>query len=408
VTEVRIQRIAAGGDGVGRAEDGITMFVPRTAPGDRVVVEVVERRKRYARALTSRLVERAMGRVEPACRHYVEDACGGCQLQHLDETGQLAAKGAMVGDALRRIGGRRVEDPDVVPSPHAWRYRTRVTLSSAGGKIGFHRFDRPGSVFDLGDCLIARESVMALWARLRTHRKLLPERVDSVGLREGPDGTEHVIVATPDARSWDASSLARELGDHPPSLWWVPAGGSPRVVAGPDSGYPALAFEQVHPGFGDRIRADAVESLGIVDGRTVWDLFGGVGETARALADLGATVWSVDADRRAVAWGEAHEQERGAVNRVAGLVERVLSRLPEPDAVVANPPRAGMAKSVSAALDRWAAGRSGARVAYVSCDPATLARDLKRMPHLELRSVTAYDLFPQTSHVETLAVLEAE
>ena len=230
VTEVLIQRIAAGGDGVGRAEDGITMFVPRTAPGDRAVVEVVERRKRYARARVSRLVEQGTGRVEPACRHYVDDACGGCQLQHLDEAGQLAAKGAMVGDALRRIGGRRVEDPEVVPSPDSWRYRTRVTLASSSGNIGFHRFDRPGSVFDLGDCLIARESVMALWARLRTHREFFPERFDSVGLREGPDGKVHVIFATPDARSWDAASLARELGDDPPSLWWVPAGGTPISV----------------------------------------------------------------------------------------------------------------------------------------------------------------------------------
>ena len=99
-------------------------------------------------------------------------------------------------------------------------------------------------------------------------------------------------------------------------------------------------------------------------------------------------------------------------NTMMGLkycrVPAVAELDPEPDLVVTNPPRTGMAKAVSAAVDRWARGRPGARVAYVSCDPATLARDVKRMPHVGLRSVVAYDLFPQTCHVETLAVLEAQ
>jgi len=185
------------------------------------------------------------------------------------------------------------------------------------------------------------------------------------------------------------------------------------VLAGAQSAFPVLAFEQVHPAFGHRIRRDAIVGLGSAEGLTVWDLYGGTGDTARALAELGARVWSVDADRRAVGWGKAAVEETPVgrhIRWVAGLVEEVVGRLPRPDVVVANPPRTGMARAVSNAIDSWAVGTTGTtggRLAYISCDPATLARDLARMPHLGLRSVIAYDLFPQTSHVEVLAVMEA-
>jgi 23S rRNA (uracil1939-C5)-methyltransferase len=110
-----------------------------------------------------------------------------------------------------------------------------------------------------------------------------------------------------------------------------------------------------------------------------------------------------------VEWGKAEGGSAGdEVHWHAGLVEETVESLPQPDLIVTNPPRAGMARTVSTVIDRWAANRPGGRLAYVSCDPATLARDLKRMPHLRMRSVTAYDLFPQTCHVETLAVLEAQ
>ncbi len=407
VTAVVIRRIAAGGEGVGRLEDGMTVFVPRAAPDDRLEIEVVERRRKYARARIRRVIESGRSRIDPRCPHYLEDGCGGCQLQHLDADAQLAAKRGIVGDALRRIGGRDLEDPEIVASPAPWRYRSRVTLAAAAGRIGYHRFDRPGSVLDLRDCWIAREPLMRLWARLADARLRFPDRMESVGIREDRDGGLHVVVATPDARAWDAPKLAEAVGEPAPTIWWVPAGGVSRVAGGPRSRYPVLAFEQVHPAFGDRIRADAVAGLGSIEGKTVWDLYGGTGDTAGALAGRGASVWSVDADRRAVEWGRTRQPDTGKVVWKVGLVEHVVDGLPEPGAVVVNPPRAGLAGAVAARIDAWAASHPGARVSYVSCDPATLARDLRRMPHMGIVSLTAYDLFPQTSHVETLAVLEA-
>ena len=174
---------------------------------------------------------------------------------------------------------------------------------------------------------------------------------------------------------------------------------APRSVGGGDEPFPATVFEQVHPLMGDRVRAFAVASLGPAAGRQIWDLYAGIGETTATLAHAGAAVESVESDGRAVAEAEA----RGpSARRLTGRVEDVLGRLGRPDLVVTNPPRVGMDPRVPAELER----RRPERIVYISCDPATLARDLARLTGYRLGGVRAFDLFPQTAHVETVAVLE--
>jgi 23S rRNA (uracil1939-C5)-methyltransferase len=164
----------------------------------------------------------------------------------------------------------------------------------------------------------------------------------------------------------------------------------------------------VNPPVAYRIRRDAVAWLAVEPGSVAWDLYGGVGEAARLLAAGGARVWSVDADRSAVAWAERQPAEgHTAPTFVAGRVEEVLHRLPPPDAVLLNPPRQGADRRVTTALERLRTAGHARRVAYVSCDPATLARDLARLPGYALMSLVAHDMFPQTAHVEALALLEA-
>ena len=404
MTVVAITRISAGGDGVARLPDGLVVFVPRTAPEDEADVEIEERRKRYARARLVGLVRPGAVRVEPECSHYTADRCGGCQLQHLAPTAQLEVKRGIVGDALRRIGRREVPNPEIVPAPSVWRYRTKITLAASGQRIGLHPHDAPGTVFALRDCLITREPLMQLWSSVSRHRTLLPSELEDVVLREDRAGGLH-LVAGGGREPWDAGPLAAAVGGNGVSYWWRPQDGAARVVAGPQTGFPALAFEQVNPVLGSRIREDAVAALGELTGRVVWDLYGGVGDTARLLAARGATVWSVDRDRGAIEWARRQEGA-DSIHWVTGLVEESLHRLPTPNSVVVNPPRGGLAARVSGVLEDWGAGRPGVRLAYISCDPATLARDLTRIPSLALAQVRAYDLFPQTSHVETLAVLE--
>ncbi len=158
VTPVRILRLAAGGDGVGKLDDGRTVFVPRTAPGDLVELAEIRLHRRYARARAGRVLEPSAHRVEPRCPHYVEDECGGCQLQHLEPTAQREARRGFVGDALRRIAGLDLPDPEMVPPDAEFEYRTKITLAvePGGDRIGLHPLERPDQVFDLVRCHITR------------------------------------------------------------------------------------------------------------------------------------------------------------------------------------------------------------------------------------------------------------
>ena len=405
---VTIDRIAAGGDGVGRHPDGRVVFVPRTSPGDVAQVEEVQSKRRFLRARLVNLESPGADRIAPRCPHYVADGCGGCQLQHLTPAAQLAVKRTVVGDALRRIGKIPADDPPIREPADGWRYRSKITLAvretSHGRVIGLHRQAEPGVIFGLEDCFITNERVMDLWRAVRPHADLLPPGIEALVLREDRDGGLHVVARGGGGAPWRATELASRL-DPSVSLWWQPSGGAARVMCGPETGFPALAFDQSNAALAGDIRESAVEALGGIQDAVVWDLYGGVGDTAALLAARGARVWSVDSDRTAQEW--AARNASPDITFIRGLVEQTLDRLPDPDAVVVNPPRCGLATAVVCGLERWGKKRRGATLAYISCDPATLARDLRALPGFALRRLTAYDLFPQTSHVETLAIGEA-
>ena len=403
---VRILRLAAGGDGVGRLEDGRAVFVPRTAPGDLVEISQVRTQRRYARARVGRVLEPSPERVEPRCPHYVQDDCGGCQLQHLEGAAQREGRRGLVGDAFRRIARLDARDPDIVPAAREFEYRTKITLAVDGGgqRIGLHPLDRPDRVFDLVRCHITTSELMSLWAEVRSVRELLPAALRQIVLRLDRRGALHLLLVMEGPDGWQgAGALHRALADRGSSatIWLQGGSAEARAVAGAGAAtpFPATVFEQVHPAMGDKVRAFALAALGEVQGRHVWDLYAGIGETTSALILRGASVESVESDPRAVA--EAEAQGPAAVRHV-GRVERVLGRMRRPSLVITNPPRTGMDQRVTAELERL----SPTRVVYISCDPATLARDLTRLPGFRLANAVAFDLFPQTAHVETVAVLD--
>lgn len=407
---VSITGIAGGGDGVGRLTDGRAIFVPRTAPGDRVALDPgrLERRRSYARGRVAAVLAPGPDRVVPACPHYEGDRCGGCQLQHLSYSAQLAAKRRIVGDTLRRIGKVDLDDPPIEPAPRPWRYRAMVSLAADRHGIGYHRYDRPERVFPLVDCHIADARLMTLWTALRAHVADLPPHAGGVTLRLDREGRRHVIVASAGEPWLGAERLRAALRAHEPGgvdvvCWWAPADGAARVMAGPETGFAATAFEEVNPEMGAVARAWAADALGDVAGRVVWDLYGGVGDTALRLAERDADVVSVDSDERAVAWARARAVPR-PVRFIAGRAEHVVGGLPEPHAVVLHPPRSGLDWDVTLRLT----SAPPARLAYVSRDPATLARDITRLAAIyRVTATRAFDLFPQTARVETVAILEA-
>ena len=404
---IRIERLAGGGDGVGRLSDGRTVFVPRTAPEDLVEPTALRLYRRYARALPGRLVEAGPGRIDPPCPHYRADACGGCQLQHIGEGLQLAARAHFVGDALRRLGRLDVADPPIVPAERTLGYRTRLTLAAVGGRIGLHRYDRPDQVFDLDWCHITEPALNRLWAAVKAHRALLPSDLERLMLRLDRGGARHLLLSVTGQRLWDgARELHRRLSEagEPATIWWRPAEGAARALAGASEAFPAAVFEQVHPAMGDRVRAFALEHLGAGEGELVWDLYAGIGETTELLHRAGARVESVESDVRAVQVAEERlPSAPPRLRRHVSPAEDVVARLSPPDLVVTNPPRVGMDGTVTAALARVAPRR----IVYISCDPATLARDLVRLGGgYRLAGLRAFDLFPQTAHVESVAVLE--
>ena len=406
MTAVRVLRLAAGGDGIGKLPDGKTVFVPRTAPDDLVELTEIREHKRFARGRPARILEPSPLRVEPRCPHYIDDDCGGCQVQHIQYQAQLDARRSFVGDAIRRLGKRDVDDPPIVPASRTYDYRTKITLHVAGtsGRIGLHRYGRPDQVFDLDWCHITVPALMELWQVVRTLRPVLPVHLVQIVLRLDRTGGRHVVLRVGEGEVWTGfARLRRELERKgiPATIWYQPEGGAARAVAGGTEAFPATVFEQVNPEMGDQVRAFAIAQLGDVSGRRVWDLYAGIGDTTLQLLQQGAVVESVELDRRAVAEAEARGPD---ARRHTGRVEDLLRELHRPDLVVANPPRTGMHERVSRELNRLAP----ARLVYISCDPATLARDLLRLPSFRLTTVQAFDLFPQTTHVETVAVLEPE
>lgn len=409
IPAVRIERVAAGGDGVGHLADGRVVFIPATAPGDLVEPRELRLSARFARAWPGQVVESGPGRVDPPCHHLREDGCGGCQLQHLAETAQQEVRKRIVGDALRRIGKLVVEDPPLRAAESPWGYRTRITLHrTETGTFGFHRAECPGEVFPLRRCLIAREELNGLWEELSPLAATLPPTVTHMTLRVDAGGGLHCVLHGAHPGSADLAPLIamrRELASRgrEASFWYGARGGESVLVAGNATGgqSSAMVFEQVHPAMAESIRRWVMDRLAPKAGSRWWDLYAGAGEMTDRLARRGAEVESVERDRAAVVL--ASRSPMPGVRRHAGTVEEWIPRLTRPDGVLVNPPRTGLTPRVSAGV----VASGVRRVGYISCDPATLARDLKILgDHYALSSVQAFDLFPQTAHVEVAAILE--
>ena len=405
IARLEVTGIAAGGDGVGRT-DGVVVFVPRTAPGDVALVHLA-RSKRFSRGQLESLEIASPDRVEPRCSHYTIDRCGGCQIQHLSYDAQLRAKGTIIADALRRIGRRDVGAVPVEPSDAEWRYRRKLTLhlrrTGSGWVAGLHPHDDPASVFDLSDCPITDERVIAIWRELRGAFDFLPvERSLRVAVRLLAGGAAVVVEG---GGAWPGAERLFAAVPSMLELWWKPDHGRMRRLASrTHESHGGASFVQVNADVAARLRAYVLDRARAHAPRRVVDAYAGAGDTAVPLARDGATVVAIELDAEAVA--RFADRMRPPSRAIIGRVEDWLAGVLPADLVVLNPPRGGVSARVAEALQNVAAPPGA--VIYVSCDPATLARDLSRMPRYRLASVRAWDMFPQTAHVETVCELVPE
>lgn len=407
-TTLEIDSIAAGGDGVAR-HDGLVVFVPRTAPGDQIVARVTPH-GRMARGVLERIDRPSPARVVPECPHYERDRCGGCQLQHLSLAAQHHAKREIIRDSMQRIGKREVLVPELRSGVSPWRYRRKLTLAlrrgANGWVAGLHAYDDPERVFPLDDCHIADRRLMDVWRAILAVSELLP---DATRLRGSVRLLgEHASFVLEGGSHWPQH---REFFAQMPqlaALWWVKDDGARRLLEDRRThAEPGASFAQVNPAVASALQSLVIERAASYAPSRVVDAYAGAGDTASALAALGIAVTAIELDDEASTYSGARLPAGSSA--VQARVEDALEDALPADVVILNPPRAGVDARVATILAASLAHPSAPRaILYVSCDPATLARDVGRLAGWRIANLTAFDMFPQTAHVETVCELVPE
>ena len=409
-----IASLSNGRDGLGR-HDGKVIFVPGVVPGDRIRARITESRGSYARAAMIELLDSGTARRTPPCPWI--DACGGCAWQHVTYEAQIEAKAQNVRDALARIGGVEAEhELPIVPAPEEWNYRRRIRLHVEAGRLGY-RAARSRRLVEIETCGVADPIIAALIAPLRAVVPQLRTRLASAELiANGTDGAVLLLTARDAYRPRDGGTLRAFVAEHATVAGvrlrghgWQRSFGDVRVAVFPEAAAPPIlqtagAFSQVNADANQRLVSAVVAMAG--PATTAVDLFCGTGNLSLPLARAGLTVQGFDRDRTAIAAARGSAKHAQLDARTHFAVHEAVDALGKiagsPELVVLDPPRGG-APDVARKLGRL----RPPRILYVSCDPATLARDAKTLAAAGYRidRVQPIDLFPQTEHVET--ILEA-
>jgi 23S rRNA (uracil1939-C5)-methyltransferase len=324
---------------------------------------------------------------------------------------QLRAKQRIIRDAVERIGKRKAEVCEVAPSPSEWRYRSKLTLAmqrlQTGEWIaGLHHYDNPAKIFALEDCPITNRGIIATWREILSNTRLFPSVQSLRGsVRITADGP--VFVMTGGMR-WSHAEGFFDAVKSLAAAWWENDEGSRSLIGDrrpPRALQPPVAsFAQVNAEVAVNLRKHVMTTVSAYSPKKIVDAYSGAGETAIAFARSGAQVVAIELDSDAARWCALHLPE-GSVSMRARVEEALPKALPA-DAVVLNPPRAGTDQRVTEILQQ--ASQKPAVIVYVSCNPATLARDIARLPGYRIASLVPFDMFPQTAHVETVCELVPE
>jgi 23S rRNA (uracil1939-C5)-methyltransferase len=426
---VQIDSIAQGGRGVARA-NGYVVFVSGALPGDRVRARLTKAKRSFAEAQAIEMIDPSPDRVPDRCLHDGEP-CPGAPWQGLPYERQLDEKSAQIDAALRRLG--KLDGFDLEPAEPAaqpWRYRNKLEYSfgerNSHLALGFHRRGSWADVIDAEDCLLASErnnearNLVREWARREGISAYDPRRQTGVlrnlvvreGRRTGQVQTR--LVTAP------ASFPQPPVDLH--TVVEGPGGGTngPTGVLGEEFlaervsqlelRVSSSAFFQTNTEMAERLYEIAADYAGLSGRERVFDLYCGIGTIGLALARRAGEVWGIETVPEAVADAEENARRNGIANArfiaadVRLGVRPLLERAGRPDAVIADPPRAGLSKKVIRRVIECGAPR----IVYVSCNPTTLAPNASQLTDAgyRLRRVRPVDMFPQTPHVECVALLE--
>ncbi|HEV7770220.1 MAG TPA: 23S rRNA (uracil(1939)-C(5))-methyltransferase RlmD [Solirubrobacterales bacterium] len=428
--EVEIESLAFGGRGIARA-DGMVVFVAGALPGDRVRAEITKAKRRFAEARTVELLRAGADRVADSCVHGGEP-CPGAPLQGLPYERQLAYKEEQVGDALRRIGGLEgFELEPIVPALEQWRYRNKLEYSFGEGEdgeptLGFHARGRWDLIVDVEDCMLASERGNAArnevrdWARLESvpaydssaRQGVLRNLAVREGRRTGQIQTRLVTTTSRFPRPpVDLHTMID--GDSGSSEGPTGALGEERLreeLCGLKLEMSHSAFFQTNTEMAERLYAVAAEFAGLSGSERVFDLFCGIGTIGLTMAAQAGEVWGLEIVPEAIADAERNAKRNSIGNArfmVANArtgVRPLVEKAGKPDVVVVDPPRAGLSQKIV----RRVLECEAKRIVYVSCNPTTLAPNAAQLAEAgyRLRRVRPVDMFPQTPHIECVALFE--
>jgi len=440
--ELHVDSLAFGGNGVARL-NGFVVFVRRGLPGDTVRARVTKVKRSHAEALAVDIVQPSDKRVEAPCAHY--PACGGCRFQDLSYEAQLEAKEEQVRDALRRIGG--IAEPpleSIMPAESEFFYRNKLeysfTATPAGPALGFHRAGRWDEVLEIEKCWLTTDLGNAIrnavrdWARAerlepydqaehtgylrhlvvregRNTGQVLVQLVTAAGERFDRDEFVEVLRRFPEVHSihWAVNETPAEVTNLPTTLLW----GEEAIeesLCGLRFRVRPNAFLQTNTAMAERLYGLAGEFAALTGGETVYDLYCGIGTIGLTLAARALTVWGVEVSEESVACALENADLNGISNaaffagEAADALAELRERAGDPDVAVVDPPRAGLSNKAVRRLGRLEAPR----IVYVSCNPTTLAGNVKELAAswgYTLERVQPVDMFPHTPHVEAVSLL---
>ncbi|OGO16422.1 MAG: hypothetical protein A2Z14_08885 [Chloroflexi bacterium RBG_16_48_8] len=395
--------LAYPGRAFSRDDTGRMIFAPFGLVGERARIEILESHDRWGQGRILEIHDPSPDRISPRCRHYT--LCGGCHYQHIPYPRQLEVKAEIVVSQLERLANfKNPPVTEMIPSPSAWNYRNHIQFDlSQNGLLGFHA-PQSEHVLPIEECHLPDPSLTDLWPRLDSAK--IPG-LERVSLRSGMEGALMVIFqgeADPD--------IELEI-DLPASVVWlhqedlvVLAGENHLFIDVLERPFQVSAgsFFQVNTQLAGKLVRTTLELLEPRSEETIFDLYAGVGLFSAFMAETGAHLIAVEESPWAASDFMINLDEFDHVELYEAPVETTLPSLfARPDGIMVDPPRSGLGRDVIISLLRF----SPERLVYVSCDPATLARDVKALVEggYQLEKVIPVDLFPQTYHIETISLL---
>ena len=394
-----------GGEALGRLPDGRAVFIPFVLPGEKVHVQVVEEKRGHVRAGPVEILEPSPQRITPRCPHFTH--CGGCHYQHMPYEMQLSAKADILRDQLQRIGGLQdVPIHPAVPSPEPFNYRNHIQFHlDPHGKLGFQAA-RSSQVIPISECHLPEASLNEVWPQLDLEP--LPG-LERIGLRLGVDEEIQLILESRDPELFEFSVEELPLSAvHLSPAGAVVLAGSEQLtleILGRYFLVSAASFFQVNTRVAEAMVRHVLEILPLEPSSTLLDLYCGVGLFSAFLAPKVSRLVGIEISPAACRDFADNLDEYNNVELYEAPVAEVLRQVDfHPHAVLLDPPRSGIDHP---ALDALLA-QQAKELVYISCDPATLARDARRLTAAGYRllQVTPFDLFPQTYHIESISLWE--